>query len=104
VQAGNVGMQFRNAILSTAAVEIGMIGYESKTLCTSDNRRCLGAAGFGSLFASSLFDVTLILPSSVALAGLAIVPYVFIINYYYYIIIMIELLHFEYRKYWLTLD
>mmetsp|Transcript_6302 Transcript_6302/g.10871 ORF Transcript_6302/g.10871 Transcript_6302/m.10871 type:complete len:355 (+) Transcript_6302:1045-2109(+) len=55
MKADNVGMQFRNAILSTAAVE-------------------LGAAGIGYLLASSLFDVTLILPSSIALTGLALVP------------------------------
>lgn len=35
-----------------------------------------GAAGFATLFATSLFDISMILPSTVAVAALAIVPYV----------------------------
>jgi hypothetical protein len=48
--------QLRGAVLSTLAVEIG-------------------AAGFATLFVASLFDLTLIVPSAVAVAALAIMPY-----------------------------
>jgi small GTP-binding protein len=57
VKTDGVAQQLRNAVLSTFAVE-------------------LGVAGFSSLLAASLADITLVLPmSALAIGGLAIVPF-----------------------------
>lgn len=57
LKTDGVAQQLRNAVLSTVAVE-------------------LGVAGFASLLATSLVDITLVLPmSAFAVGGLAIVPF-----------------------------